>query len=270
MEPERVTWSQAGPRYLENYFAKGADISIYREVRRLRKNPGHWSAATWEVPMSIQNTRPNPYVGPRSFQKGEKLYGRDREIRELLDLLIAERIVVLYSPSGAGKSSLVQAGLVPELEREDFRVSPVLRVNHEPPVKLCDMAGFNRYVYSVLVSLNDALPPEAQAPKEVLACSTLVDYLAKRPKVEDQPEAEVILFDQFSATIDQPTCGQGGLLCPVGAPARPHALGLVCHPGLRRRPGPLCPPGADPLFEHLPPGPARPGGGQEGHPPAAL
>ena len=46
-------------------------------------------------------TRTNPYIGPRAFQTGEILYGRDREVEELLDLLIAERIVLLHSPSGA-------------------------------------------------------------------------------------------------------------------------------------------------------------------------
>jgi len=51
--------------------------------------------------------RPNPYVGPRSFRTGETLYGRDRELGELLDRLIAERIVLLYSPSGAGKTSFL-------------------------------------------------------------------------------------------------------------------------------------------------------------------
>ena len=34
----------------------------------------------------MTNPRPNPYHGPRSFQTGEKLYGRDRETAELLDL----------------------------------------------------------------------------------------------------------------------------------------------------------------------------------------
>ena len=71
----------------------------------------------------------NPYVGPRPFQTGERLYGRDRERAELRDLLIAQRIVVMYAPSGAGKTSLIQAALVPELEEIEFHVLPIIRVN---------------------------------------------------------------------------------------------------------------------------------------------
>jgi len=52
----------------------------------------------------------NPFVGPRPIQQGEALHGRSTELRELYNLLQARRIVVLHSPSGAGKSSLVQAG----------------------------------------------------------------------------------------------------------------------------------------------------------------
>ncbi len=55
----------------------------------------------------------NPLVGPRPIQQGEALYGREAEVRELYNQLQARRIVVLHSPSGAGKSSLVQAGLIP-------------------------------------------------------------------------------------------------------------------------------------------------------------
>ena len=55
----------------------------------------------------------NPYVGPRPLQQGEPLHGRGAEVLELYHLLQARRIVVLHSPSGAGKSSLVQAGLIP-------------------------------------------------------------------------------------------------------------------------------------------------------------
>ncbi|HND31926.1 MAG TPA: ATP-binding protein, partial [Myxococcota bacterium] len=65
---------------------------------------------------------PNPYVGPRPIQLGEPLYGRSAEVKELFHLLQARRIVVLHSPSGAGKSSLVQAGLVPLLLQARFDV----------------------------------------------------------------------------------------------------------------------------------------------------
>src|SRR3990172_1222192 len=83
--------------------------------------------------MEIPNPRPNPYVGPRAFETGEQLHGREREARELLLFLISQRIVLLHSPSGAGKTSLIQAGLIPRLRDEGFYVLPVARVNLEPP-----------------------------------------------------------------------------------------------------------------------------------------
>ena len=124
----------------------------------------------------IDSTRPNPYVGPRSFQTGETLYGRDRELQDLLGLLIAERIVLLHSPSGAGKTSLVQAALIPQLQAREFDVLPLMRVNLEPPpgtilpapsdgtapisLAASDPRALapNRYVLSVLLSLEEGLP----------------------------------------------------------------------------------------------------------------
>ena len=43
--------------------------------------------------MSESAAARNPYVGPRSLRYGESIYGRDREARQLLELLIAERVV---------------------------------------------------------------------------------------------------------------------------------------------------------------------------------
>jgi hypothetical protein len=75
--------------------------------------------------------RRNPYVGPRSFQPGEPLFGRDREALELRYSLTSERIVLLCSPSGAGKSSLVNAGLIDKL-KDDFEIWAPTRVNTPP------------------------------------------------------------------------------------------------------------------------------------------
>ena len=125
--------------------------------------------------------RQNPYVGPRPFKPGERLYGRDQEIYDLLDLLIAERIVLLYSPSGAGKTSLIQAGLLPELEEEGFEALPVMRVSLEPPPDVCEKLGqYNRYVLSLLLSLEEGMPKERQLPLNELAGMTFAEYLEQR------------------------------------------------------------------------------------------
>src|SRR5205823_400141 len=64
----------------------------------------------------------NPYVGPRPFQRGELFFGRETETSGLIDTLLASRIVLLHSPSAAGKTSLLQAAVAPEMERRDFQL----------------------------------------------------------------------------------------------------------------------------------------------------
>jgi WD40 repeat protein len=134
------------------------------------------------------------------------LYGRDAELRELLDLLIAERIVLLHSPSGAGKSSLVQAGLIPLLVDEGFEVLPLIRLNQELPTGLGKDGLVNRYTLSALLSLEASRPPEEQIPVEKLATLSLEEYLEGRPKPtrgddDEQTEAQVLIFDQFEEVL---------------------------------------------------------------------
>ncbi len=150
----------------------------------------------------------NPYVGPRSFQKGEHLYGRSREGTELLDLLVAERIVLLYSPSGAGKSSLINAVIIPGMEREGFFVGPVLRISTELPAELAGVEGVNRYVYSIINSLEGALPKSVQLPPAQVGSMTLRDYLPEYRKraggdSSDSPAggALLLIFDQFEEIL---------------------------------------------------------------------
>ena len=142
------------------------------------------------------STQVNPYVGPRSFETGEALYGRDREQRALAALLIAERIVLLHSPSGAGKTSLVRAGLLPHLVKENFNVLPVVRVNLEPPL-LSEGLQANRYLLSTLLTLEEALPIEERLPLEKLATLSLDHYLAQRAPQDDT----LLVFDQFEEII---------------------------------------------------------------------
>jgi tetratricopeptide (TPR) repeat protein len=45
-------------------------------------------------------------------------FGREREVNEVRSLIIAEPIVLLYAASGAGKTSMINAGVVPGLEEQ--------------------------------------------------------------------------------------------------------------------------------------------------------
>ncbi len=62
------------------------------------------------------------YPGLASFSTTQKdiFFGRRKEIRELFHLLSVERTVVLFSKSGYGKTSLLQAGIIPILYGQMF------------------------------------------------------------------------------------------------------------------------------------------------------
>ncbi len=146
-----------------------------------------------------------PYTGPRPFERADRhnFYGRQREVEELLDLLIAERVVLLYSPSGAGKSSLLVAGLMPRLEKEHFRTLPVMRVSRRPlPEHAAACAGANRYVLSLLLYLEEGLPEGmARLAPAQLAGLKLTEYLKQRYDFADTTEPQVLIFDQFEEVL---------------------------------------------------------------------
>jgi len=145
----------------------------------------------------MTNPGSNPYVGPRAFEPDETLYGRGRELRLLATQLISERVVLLHSPSGAGKTSLIQAGLIPLLREENFHILPVARVNLEPDPLAARAQGFNRYVYSVIAVLEEGLPLEQRRPLPSLAGQTLDAYLSERPRPAGAPRSDMLIFDQF-------------------------------------------------------------------------
>jgi formylglycine-generating enzyme required for sulfatase activity/energy-coupling factor transporter ATP-binding protein EcfA2 len=62
----------------------------------------------------------NPYRGLSPFGPEDDAiyYGREREADELLRRVTAERVVAVIGPSGSGKSSLVAAGLLPQLSED--------------------------------------------------------------------------------------------------------------------------------------------------------
>jgi hypothetical protein len=142
---------------------------------------------------------PNPYVGPVPFERDDErpFYGRDGDLRRLAIQFIAKRIVLLYSPSGAGKTSLVQARLIPALEDEGFEVLPVIRLGRRLGEQGEDGPGpANIFLRNTITALDDGR-------ESVENYSSLADYLTTRRSdpqdLGDKPA--VLFFDQFEEVL---------------------------------------------------------------------
>ena len=140
----------------------------------------------------------NPFVGPRAIEGGEPIFGRDHEIDELYYLLSAERIVLLHSPSGAGKTSLIQAGLIPRL-RNIFDVWGPTRVRL--PVLQGGPAVVNRYVQSANLFFEAGVPEDRRRSLEQVSRMTLPEYVAGRPRRPSAPPNIILIFDQFEEVL---------------------------------------------------------------------
>jgi hypothetical protein len=143
----------------------------------------------------------NPYAGPNPFGEGQSLYGRDADVLTLKRLLRAERIVVLHSPSGAGKTSLLRSALIPKMGNdEDYDVLPLIRVGLTPPTDPSEAPRPNRYLSSTVLSLDLALPTEGPGQKPYTRSVTLQAYLEELRDLRGRKKADAIqllIFDQF-------------------------------------------------------------------------
>ena len=62
------------------------------------------------------------YPGPQSFREEDEIlfHGRKRETQALYDLLLVQPLIVLFAKSGMGKTSLLQAGIIPKLVFSEY------------------------------------------------------------------------------------------------------------------------------------------------------
>ena len=66
----------------------------------------------------VNDVSAKPYKGLESFQieDADFFYGRDREAEQVLAKILCARLTVLHAQSGAGKTSLLNARIIPSLE----------------------------------------------------------------------------------------------------------------------------------------------------------
>jgi tetratricopeptide (TPR) repeat protein len=140
-----------------------------------------------------------PYVGPKPFEEADRhvFFGRDAEANELLSLIVAHPAVLVYAQSGAGKTSLLNAKIVPALKGKAYEVLPVARVQG---IESEDAA--NIYVFNTLISWADGQSEESSD----LARMSLAEFLRKRPHVQRvrdfAPQEETTNGDEVTASQD--------------------------------------------------------------------
>ncbi len=99
--------------------------------------------------MADQSVWSEPYLGPQPFDRADadRFYARTVEARELFAMTVAHQVVVLYAESGAGKTSLLRAGLQ-TVAATPLRVAfPRLRANYP----LADLDGLSVYAEGTLL-----------------------------------------------------------------------------------------------------------------------
>jgi Novel STAND NTPase 1 len=142
-----------------------------------------------------------PFVGPRPFEKedSDRFFGRTRETEELLSLIIAHRAVLVYAQSGAGKTSLLKAGVIKRLEEQHYPVLPAARVHGLLPKGIAPESVQNIFVFHALQYWAAKLPSGQSINDH--ARTTLTDFLRllsvpSEPREEGSPSL-VVIFDQF-------------------------------------------------------------------------
>lgn len=123
-----------------------------------------------------------PYVGPKSFEEKDKelFFGRDAEANDFFSLIVAHQVVLIYAQSGAGKTSLLNAKIIPSLKSKGYEVLPLARVQGIQAGQTS-----NIYVFNTLQSWANG-----QSEPGKLANLSLAEFLKQRPhaqRVKDVP-----------------------------------------------------------------------------------
>ena len=151
--------------------------------------------------MAAELTR---YLGVQPFKTRNKhiFFGRDEDIDNLLDLIMLEKLTVLFGKSGYGKSSLLSAGIVPRLidpEQPDaFRFRPIeVRLGTYIENQSTSPFETTKHFINELPTTADAAFLNTWQPED-----TLWRHLKQRQGVENGQF--VLIFDQFEELFSYP------------------------------------------------------------------
>ncbi|MDD5394079.1 MAG: HEAT repeat domain-containing protein [Thiothrix sp.] len=132
-----------------------------------------------------------PYPGLRPYREDEQnnFFGRDADCKILIDKILVNRLTLLFAATGVGKSSLLQAAVLPQLKSplgENLDVVYYIDWVSEP------LNGLKQAVQQALQTSGSWRPEIVYAPKDD---EKLVDFLGFCTLFTRQPL--IVVLDQF-------------------------------------------------------------------------
>lgn len=146
----------------------------------------------------MQNNR---YPGVVSFKTEQQniFFGRDNDIRQLSNLIRINEKTLLYSRSGIGKSSLLNAGVLPKLKDDFLPVSVrFFLYNEEEPVSPVERIKqtLQAYIKETSFAELDKIAADSQMHER------LWYYIKRLEKITDKKI--LLVFDQFEELFSYP------------------------------------------------------------------
>lgn len=145
--------------------------------------------------------RRNPYKQVRPYEEydKEKFKGRDKEKNDIVNKIEQEPLTLVYGKSGIGKTSLLNAGIIPQLRKKGFfPVRPSL--DYTRPV----MEQINEVISKEVKNSNHPVElksREGDKPVEPLTeDETLLDYFRKVSPIDSSRSMTlrpILVLDQF-------------------------------------------------------------------------
>lgn len=132
--------------------------------------------------------RNNPWLGLESYKETQIIYGRNTEISDLSQRVLNDTDTVVYGKSGIGKTSVINAGILPIARQNEF-VPIVIRLDHSNTTSyIKQLDGYIRKK----VEVEDVLPAR-DAEKELFW-----EYFHRHLFFVDGKRKKLLLvFDQF-------------------------------------------------------------------------
>jgi energy-coupling factor transporter ATP-binding protein EcfA2 len=157
--------------------------------------------------MSVQTNKTYRYPGVKPFSAEEKdwFFGREQDAQELYQLIFVKQLVVLYGKSGFGKSSLVNAGLIPKLTGlKNWEPISIRFKNYSKEDKelFTPLENTWKRVETGASSKSNAI---FELLKKVASKEESLWLQIKLRQYESPDEQVLLIFDQFEELFSYPT-----------------------------------------------------------------